>query len=102
MKQQTRYTRKGAVITDLESQEVQTHKSINQAKKASRALQGSTLGQGLVKVLPHKTKAVSVTLDKSYRTPVKTEKVKAATKTAVEQAATPKHKAKVTTKKASV
>jgi hypothetical protein len=46
----TQYERHKAVITDLSTGKKTDHKFINAAKRASRELQGSALGQGLVRV----------------------------------------------------
>lgn len=47
---ETKFERNKAVITDLTTGEKKDHKFINAAKRASRELQGSALGQGLVRV----------------------------------------------------
>ena len=47
----TEYLRKGRSIKTLNTGSIETHDSIALAKKASRALQGSSLGSGLVRVV---------------------------------------------------
>ena len=55
------HNRKGKVITEVSTGNATDHKSINQAKKASRKLQGS-LGDGSIKVVAHKSQRVTRTL----------------------------------------
>lgn len=44
------YTRNKNIITDMKGNAVFKGKSINEAKRESRRLQGSNLGQGLLRI----------------------------------------------------
>lgn len=46
-----KYERRGRVIKDLETDQANVYRYINEAKRASRRLQGHALGQGLLRVI---------------------------------------------------